>query len=501
MKAAIATATLLVHPQPDAPTEIWCDASNIAVEAVLVQLQHGIWKPLSLWSRQLNNAQRNYSATDRELLAVSYAVDKFRSYLEGRLIVIRTDHKPLVGSVTKKADTALPIPRRNLLKIAQFVDQLHYLKAERNGVADALYRVRLQSKVATATNAIGIWMSEQDDVADTLPTEGSQYAIQEDALVDQTFLQQRKRQRDMHNKQLRAPVIAPAPMTTQVSSETQSVSPPFSPLEGDQHTSSSADHDTCTSSVHACSAIFTPKQAQFVVLPSPPDIRSEQEHGQPLQNWITHHRSSATRFKPDLIECEDGTSLWADVRATPARIRVPTSLQRIVFDSLHRIAHSGLKAGLMLIKRSYWWQGISKDIARWTKSCAACQKAKIHVHTNMPVERLPAPTKRFSHIHIDLVGPLNPPCEGKNTLLTIIDRWTGWPEAFPMTMHGDAANAKACAKVLVREWLSRWGVPDIMTSDRGSQFVSDLWLEVCSLMGIARDPTTSYHPQHNGKIA
>ena len=69
-----------------------------------------------------------------------------------------------------------------------------------------------------------------------------------------------------------------------------------------------------------------------------------------------------------------------------------------------------------------------------------------------------------------------------------------------MTMHGDAANAKACVKVLVREWLSRWGVPDIMTSDRGSQFVSDLWLEVCSLMGIARDPTTSYHSQHNGKI-
>ena len=39
-----------------------------------------------------------------------------------------------------------------------------------------------------------------------------------------------------------------------------------------------------------------------------------------------------------------------------------------------------------------------------------------------------------------------------------------------------------------------------MTSDRGSQFVSDLWLESCSLMGIARDPTTNYHPQHNGKI-
>ena len=69
-----------------------------------------------------------------------------------------------------------------------------------------------------------------------------------------------------------------------------------------------------------------------------------------------------------------------------------------------------------------------------------------------------------------------------------------------MMMHGDAANANAFAKVLVRYWLSRWGVPDIITSDRGSQFVSDLWLEVCSLMGTARDPTTSYHTQHNGKI-
>ena len=91
--------------------------------------------------------------------------------------------------VTKKADTELPITRRHLLKVAPFLNQLHYLKAERNGVADALSRVRLQCKVATATNAHGLWMSEEEDVADTLPTEGSHYAIQEDVRVDQTFLQ------------------------------------------------------------------------------------------------------------------------------------------------------------------------------------------------------------------------------------------------------------------------------------------------------------------------
>ena len=121
----------------------------------------------------------------------------------------------------------------------------------------------------------------------------------------------------MHSKQLRAPMFVPAasavsvditllkdPMTTPVSSEMRSFSP-----------SSSADHDTCTSSVQSCSAIFTPNQAQFVVLPSCPDIWPDQEHDQPLPNWITHHRSSATRFKPDLIECEDGTIFGADVGA------------------------------------------------------------------------------------------------------------------------------------------------------------------------------------------
>ena len=104
-KEAIANATLLVHPLPKAQTEIWCDASNIAVGAVLVQFQRGVWKPLSFWTKQLNHAQRCYAATDRELLAVSYAVDKFRAYLEGQPIIVRTDHQLLVGPTATFAET------------------------------------------------------------------------------------------------------------------------------------------------------------------------------------------------------------------------------------------------------------------------------------------------------------------------------------------------------------------------------------------------------------
>lgn len=106
--------------------------------------------------------------------------------------------------------------------------------------------------------------------------------------------------------------------------------------------------------------------------------------------------------------------------------------------------------------------------------CMACQKAKVHVYTKIPLERLLIPTKQFSHIHVDPIGLLNSACERKNTQPIVIDRWTGWTEAFPKMMHGQAANSKACAKVLVRNWIARWGVPDIITSDRGSQFTSNI---------------------------
>ncbi len=63
-----------------------------------------------------------------------------------------------------------------------------------------------------------------------------------------------------------------------------------------------------------------------------------------------------------------------------------------------------------------------------------------------------------------------------------------------------SGERKLITKVLVRQTITRWGVPDIMTPGRESQFVSDLWLEVCRWMAIARDPKTIYHPQHNGNV-
>ncbi|GFS05908.1 cation-transporting ATPase [Elysia marginata] len=129
------------------------------------------------------------------------------------------------------------------------------------------------------------------------------------------------------------------------------------------------------------------------------------------------------------------------------------------------------------------------------KECLACQSSKIKAHVRSPVVKIPVPEKRFSHIHIDLVGPL-PPSEGFTYLLTIIDRSSRWPEAVPITN----TSASVCAKALIRHWIARLGVPLDMTSDRGSQFTSALWTEMANQLGIQLHRTSAYHPQSNGLV-
>ena len=77
------------------PFEVMCDASDLAVGAVLGQRVEGKMYVVYYASKTLNEAQRNYTTTEKELLAVVYALDKFRTYLIGSDIVIFTDHSAL----------------------------------------------------------------------------------------------------------------------------------------------------------------------------------------------------------------------------------------------------------------------------------------------------------------------------------------------------------------------------------------------------------------------
>ena len=84
------------------PIEVMCDASDLAIGVVLGQREEG--KPYVVYYeiKTLNKAQRNYTTTEKELLAVVYALNKFRAYLVGSDIVIFTDHSALNYLLTQQ---------------------------------------------------------------------------------------------------------------------------------------------------------------------------------------------------------------------------------------------------------------------------------------------------------------------------------------------------------------------------------------------------------------
>ena len=78
----------------------------------------------------------------------------------------------------------------------------------------------------------------------------------------------------------------------------------------------------------------------------------------------------------------------------------------------------------------------------------------------------------------------------------MINRTLRWPEAIPFS----SIMAESCARALISTWVSRFGVPALLNSDRGAQFTSSVWSKVCSVLGISLIQTTSFHPQSNGMI-
>ena len=89
-----------------------------------------------------------------------------------------------------------------------------------------------------------------------------------------------------------------------------------------------------------------------------------------------------------------------------------------------------------------------------------------------------------------------PSADGHTYVMTMIDRSTRWVEVVPLT----STTATACADALVAGWISRFGVPAAITTDRGVQFTSAVWQVLCKRLGIIHITTTAYHPQANGLV-
>ncbi|XP_024169423.2 uncharacterized protein LOC112175918, partial [Rosa chinensis] len=139
LKELLTSAPIMLPPDWSLPFELMCDASDYAVGAVLGQRKEKLPYAIYYASRTLNDAQMNYSTTEKELLAVVFALEKFRSYLLGTKITIFTDHAALKYLMTKKE--AKPRLIRWILLLQEFDVEIKDKKGSENVVADHLSRL------------------------------------------------------------------------------------------------------------------------------------------------------------------------------------------------------------------------------------------------------------------------------------------------------------------------------------------------------------------------
>ncbi|CAN6579304.1 unnamed protein product [Malus baccata var. baccata] len=139
LKELLTTAPIIVPPDWSLPFELMCDASDYALGAVLGKRKDKRPHVIYYASRTLNDAQLNYSITEKELLAVVFALDKFRSYLIGTKVIVFTDHAALKYLLTKKE--AKPRLIRWILLLQEFDIEIRDKKGSENVVVDHLSRM------------------------------------------------------------------------------------------------------------------------------------------------------------------------------------------------------------------------------------------------------------------------------------------------------------------------------------------------------------------------
>ena len=140
---------------------------------------------------------------------------------------------------------------------------------------------------------------------------------------------------------------------------------------------------------------------------------------------------------------------------------------------------------------------IKKDVVRHCKSCHVCQVVGKLNETvpKAPLLPIPAFSEPFSEILIDIVEPLPKSSSGMEYILTILDRTTRYPEVYPL-------RKIKSSKVLdcLVDFFSRFGLPRLLQSDRGSNFTSKLFADRMKEWGINHVFSSPCHPESQGSL-
>ena len=158
------------------------------------------------------------------------------------------------------------------------------------------------------------------------------------------------------------------------------------------------------------------------------------------------------------------------------------------------------------MKRHFAWPCKESVAKKWgeevCRKCVKCQGLKApNFSMKTKLEGTPVPDELGTSVVIDLCNLPRREWEGGvyDCLILAVDRLSGWTLAVPTKRKGGQISAEGVAKAIFPAWAEFFGVPSMVTTDKGTQFTSVWWKTLCSLMGIRRRYAQAGHHQANGR--
>ena len=188
-----------------------------------------------------------------------------------------------------------------------------------------------------------------------------------------------------------------------------------------------------------------------------------------------------------------------DSRITRDRLVLPKQKVHEVLEELHSGTfggHLGSTKTLKNVQYRYYWVGMKEDVRSFIRQCTACCKRKTHgKKRKAPLQqrRSGSPMERIA---LDILGPLPLTYDGNRYILVVADYYTKFVEAYAIPDE----QAQTVAQKLVEEFVCRYGVPKEIHSDQGRNFESNLFKEVCKLIGAKKTRTTPNNPKSDGMV-
>ena len=181
------------------------------------------------------------------------------------------------------------------------------------------------------------------------------------------------------------------------------------------------------------------------------------------------------------------------------QVWVPESLRHLCMVIHHEgSAHPGAWRMLQTIKLRFYWPAMRQEVSQHCAECRGCAlRSKYHRQPKIPVQEYPEVLQPMGRMHVDLTGEL-PVTDGNGSkyILVVKDFHTKYVWLFAIK----AKDAITVADQLVTELYCRWGIPEMVVTDRGTEFRNKLMKRINYIFRVNRIATTPYNPRSNGFV-